>query len=66
MGGGKSRVRLMGVYARRLSGLRYKLVCHLKLAVDIVGGDVREFVYDADGPAFLKGELVEFAVDRYW
>ena len=29
-------------------------------------GGVREFVYDADKPAFLKTELVGFGVDRHW
>ena len=29
-----------------------------KLAMDIIRGGIREFVYDADGPAFLKRELM--------
>jgi hypothetical protein len=47
------------------SGLKYKLVCHFKLVADIIGGDVREFVYGVDGSAFLKRKLVGFGVDWY-
>ena len=36
----------MDVDVRGLSGLISALVCHLKLAVDMVMGGVREFVYD--------------------
>ena len=51
------------------SGMRFRgclcqetvWVCHFKLAVDIVGDGVREFVYDVDGPrTFLKREEVTF------
>jgi hypothetical protein len=38
----------------RLSGLKYKLVCHFKLAVDTGGGGIREFVNDKDESAFLE------------
>ena len=55
----------MDVYARRLPGSKYKLVCHFKLTADMVGGCVRQFMYDVDGPAFLKRELVGIGVDRY-
>ena len=34
--GGKGRVRLPDVDTERLSGLKYKLVCHFKLAADMV------------------------------
>ena len=54
----------MDVNTRRLSGLKYK--CHFKLVADIVTGRIWEFVYDMDGPAFLKRELVGFDVDRHW
>jgi hypothetical protein len=54
-------VRLANVYAGKLSGLKYKFVCHFKLAVDMD----RVFVYDVDKPAFLKRKLVEFGVDKY-
>ena len=40
------------------SGLKYKLVCHFKLAAEIVRGGVTEFVNDTDGPAFLGRELL--------
>ena len=32
---GGSRVRLLNVNIRRLSGLKHKLVCHFKLAADM-------------------------------
>ena len=47
-------MKLSVVGTGRLSGLKYKLVCHFKLAADMVGGGIREFVNDVDGPAFLK------------
>ena len=50
----------------RLSALKYKLICHLKLPADMVGGGIREFVYDMDEIGFLKMELVGFGVDSYW
>ena len=34
-------MRLMDVNVRRWFGLKYKLVCHFKLAVDMVGGGIR-------------------------
>ena len=40
-----NRVRLN---TGRLSGLKYKLVCHFKLAVVIVEGGIREFMYDVE------------------
>ena len=39
---------LADVYARGLSGLEDKLVCCLKLAADVVGSGVWEFVDYAD------------------
>ena len=57
-GGGGSRTRLRGVDTRKLSGLKYKFVCYLKLVMNMVW----EFVHDAGGPAFLKRELVGFGV----
>jgi hypothetical protein len=32
---------------------------------DIVGGCIREVMYDMNGPAFLKKKLLGFGVDRY-
>jgi hypothetical protein len=58
-------VRFMDVNTGRLSGLKYKLVCCLKLTMDTVVGGIVEFVHATDGPAFLKRELVGFDVDRY-
>ena len=52
----ESRVRLTDINTRTQSGWKYKLLCHFKLAVDMEG--VAQ--YDADGPAFLKRELVGF------
>ena len=61
---GKVKMReslvLADVYAGRLPGLKDKLICHFKLAADMVRTGVREFVYDTDRPAFLKKELVGF------
>ena len=37
-------------YTGRLSGLKYKLICHFKLAADVVGGGIQEFVNDTDIP----------------
>ena len=37
----RSIVRLMNVYTGSLSGLKYKLVCCFKLAVDMVRGGIR-------------------------
>ena len=34
------------------------------LAADVVGGGVRKFVYDTDGPAFLERELVGLGTGR--
>ena len=48
---------------RRLSGLKYELVCRFKLVADMVGAGIKEFVYD--GLAFLKRDLVGFGVDGY-
>jgi hypothetical protein len=45
--------------------LKYKLIYHIELAVDIVRSGIREFVCDVDGSAFLKREIMEFGVDRY-
>ena len=38
---------LSDVDTGRLSGLKYELIQHLKLVVDMVRGDIREFVNDA-------------------
>ena len=61
---GRSRVSYGGCLCQE-TGLKGKLVSHFKLAVGMVGGGVRELVYDADRPAFLKRELVGFGVNRY-
>ena len=59
-------MRLLTVDARGLLGLKYKSICHFKLVADMVGGGVREFVNDMDGPAFLERELIGLGVDGYW
>ena len=51
-------MRLTNVNSGRLSGLKCKLVCHFKLAADMVEDDIRQFVYSADGSAFLKRQLM--------
>ena len=55
--GGGGRVRLLDVDTRELTGFQKELVCRFILAVDMVGGGIREFVNDTDGPAFLENEL---------
>ena len=52
----------MDVDTGRLSELKYNFVCHFRL----VGGSIREFVCDANGPTFLKRELIRFGVNRFW
>ena len=52
---------LADFYAGGLSGLKDKSVHHFKLMADVV----KEFVYDADRPAFLKRQQMGFSVDRY-
>ena len=54
----------MEVNAGRLSGLKYKLVCCLKLqrtCLGVTSGSLS----DTDGPVFSKRELVIFGVRRY-
>ena len=63
--GGGGRVRLLNVDTGRLSGMKYKLICHLKVAADMVGGGMREFVNDTDGPAFLERDLMGLGVNGY-
>ena len=41
------------------------MVCRFILAADVVGGGIREFVDDTDGPAFLEKQLVGLGVDGY-
>ena len=57
-------MKLSNVGTRRLTGLKYKLICLFKLVADIVGGGIQEFVNDTDGPAFLE-RLLGLGVDGY-
>ena len=57
-------MRLSNVDIGRLSGLKYKLICSFKLAVDLVGGGIWDFVNDKDGPSFLERELMGLGVDE--
>ena len=41
-------MRLSNVDTRSMSGLKYKLICHFKLAADLVRGCILEFVNDTD------------------
>ena len=50
----------------RLLGLKYKFICHFKLAVDMVGVGIWEFVNDTDRPAFLEREQMGLGVDGCW
>ena len=58
-------VRLSNVDTRRLSGLKYKLIYHFKLAMDMVRDGIREIVNDTDRPAFLERELIGLGVGGY-
>ena len=57
---------LMDVETGGVSGLEDGLVCSFKLAVDVVRGGVRQFVYDTDRPAFFERDLVGLSVDSNW
>ena len=63
---GGSRVRISNVDTGRLTGFKFKLICCFKLAADMVGGGIREFVNYKDGPAFLERDLMGLHVDGYW
>ena len=41
------------------------MIRRFMLAADVIGGSIRKFVYDVDGPAFLERELVGLGVDGY-
>jgi hypothetical protein len=58
-------VRLSDVDTGRLLGLKYKFVCCLKLAMDMVGGGIWEFVNDTDRSGFLERELMGLGVDAF-
>ena len=58
-------MRLSNVDTGRLTGFKYKLICSFKLAADMVGNDIQEFVNDIDRPAFLERELMGLGVDGY-
>ena len=58
-------MRLKDVNVGRLSGLKYKLTCHFKLAANIVGSCISEIMYNADGSAFLKRKLMGVGVYQY-
>ena len=47
------------------AGLKYKLICCFKLAAGMVGDVIREFMNEADRPAFLERELMGLGVDIY-
>ena len=58
-------MRLLDVDPGSLWELKYKLICHFKLAADMVGSGIREFVSDVDRPAFLERNLIRLGVDGY-
>ena len=41
------------------------MIRRFMFAADVVWGSIREFMYNADGPAFLERELVGLGVDGY-
>ena len=58
-------MRLLNIDTRRLLGLKYRLICHFKLVTRHGRGGIREFVNDANEPAFLERELMGLGVDGY-
>ena len=56
-------MRLSDVDAGELVGFQNQLIRHFMLAAGVVGGGFREFMNNADGPAFLESELVGLGVD---
>ena len=44
--------------------MKYSLICYFKLAADMVGGGIREFVNDMDVPAFLERELMGLYINK--
>ena len=63
--GGGGPVRLSDVDAWELAGIQNQFIHCFMLAADVVGGGIREFVNNTEGPAFQKRELVGLNVDRY-
>ena len=57
---------LTDVETTGMSGLEDKLVCHFKLAADMVWGGAWYFVYDTERPAFLERDLVGLSEDSNW
>ena len=58
-------MRLSDVDTRRLSGTKYKLMCHFKLVAEMVGGGIQVFVIDMVKPGFLERKLIGLGVDGY-
>ena len=58
-------MRLSDVDTWELAGFQNPLICRFMLAADVVGGGIREFVNNTDGPAFLGRELMGLGVDGY-
>ena len=59
--GGGGLVRLSDV----LVGFQNQLIRRFMLVADVIGGVVREFMNNADRPAFLERELVGLGVEGY-
>ena len=47
-------MRLSDVDTWELAGVQNQLIHHFMLVADLVGGGIREFVNNVDGPAFLE------------
>ena len=58
-------MRLSDVDTWELAGFQYQLICSFMLVMDVVGGGIREFVNNSNGPVFLERELVGLGVDGY-
>ena len=59
----ESECGYLDVNIGRVPGLKYELVCCFELAADMVGGGVREFLNNADRPAFLERKPMRFGMD---
>ena len=68
--GGGGPVRLSDVDTWELAGFKNKLIRCFMLVADVVGGGIREFMNNADGPALLENlfccvqKSFEFQLER--
>ena len=61
---GRGPVKLSDVYTRELARFQNLLISSFMLVAYVVGGGIREFMNNPDGPTFLERELVGLGMDR--